>query len=157
MKNEFKKIMREQVQESIDPFSGLVQLATPRMGWIRTIREALGLSGQKLSERLECSKGNVAKVEKSEREGTITLNTLKKAAQALNCKVVYCLIPEESFEQTLTNRARTVARYKIRYTNHSMLLEDQGLTPKQLQQQEDLLVQRLLHGNPSKLWNNYDI
>jgi len=157
MKNEFRKIMREQVQESLEPFSGLVNLAIPRMGWIRAIRDAIGLSSRKLAKRLDCSQANITKIEKSEREGTITLNTLEKAAQALNCKLVYCLIPEEPLEQMLENRARAIARKKIEYINHSMILEDQGLTPKQLKQQEDNLVQRLIQGNPKDLWNKYDI
>lgn len=157
MKNEFKKIMRQQVQERLSTFSDLVHLTAPRGGWIRTIREAIGLSGKKLGERLACTKGNIAKIEKSEREGTISLNTLEKAAQVLNCKLVYCLVPVEPLEQVVENRARTIARIKIGYINHSMLLEDQGLTPKQLQQQEDMITQRLLHGNPSDLWNKYDI
>ena len=157
MNNEFRKMMREQVQESLDPFLGLVSLDIPRMGWIRTIRDAIGLSSQKLAERLGCSQSNAAKIEKSEQEGTISLNTLKKAAQALNCKVVYCLIPEVPLDQVLENRARAIARKKVKYINHSMILEDQGLTPKQLKQQEDILVQRLLQGNPRDLWNKYDI
>lgn len=148
--------MRQQVQESIDPFSDLVHLLVPRMGWIRAIRESIGLSGQKLAQRLGCSKVNVSKIEKGEQEGTISLNTLEKAAQALNCKLVYCLIPEEPLELALEHRARAIARNEIKHLNHTMVLEDQGLTPKQLKQQEDILIQKLLHGNPRDLWNNYD-
>ena len=156
MKQEFRKLMREQVQESLEPFSGLMHLMRPRKGWIRAIRDSLGLSSNRLAKLLGCTQGNITKIEKSEQERTISLMTLDKVAEALRCKVVYCLVPEESLDAILEQRARAIARKKIRYLNHSMILEGQGLTPKQLQQQEDNLVDKLLHENPKNLWIDYD-
>lgn len=145
--------MREQVQQSLDGFSGLTTRAIPKKGWIRVIREALGMSSYVLADRLGCTRANITSIERSEQKGTISLETLAEVAQALDCKLVYCLMPLESLDKILENQARALAKKRIKIVNHSMALEQQGLTSKQLQRQEDDLVQELLQGNPRKIWN----
>jgi predicted DNA-binding mobile mystery protein A len=154
MTNRFKKLMRKQVQESLNTFQDLAKRPVPKKGWIRTIRDALGISSYILANRLGCSHTNITAIEQREIKGTISLETLDRVAQALNCKLVYCLIPLESLDKTLEKQARKIAKKKIEIINHSMSLEKQGLNPKQLQQQENDLVQELLQGNPRRLWNN---
>lgn len=153
MANVFKKLMREQVQESLNNFSELAQKPVPKKGWIRTIREALGMSSYVLADRLGCSRANITTMEQREKKGTVSLETLEQVAQALNCKLVYCLVPLEPLDKIIENQARIIAKKRIKVINHSMRLEQQGLTPKQLQQQENDLVQELVRGNPKKLWN----
>ena len=153
MKNDFKKLMREQVQESLNPFKDLMNKPIPQKGWIRTIREALGMSSYVLANRLGCSRSNISTIEQREKKGTITLETLEQVAQAMNCKLVYCLMPVESLDKILEKQARILAKKRIHVVNHSMKLEQQGLNEKQLKQQEDDLVHELLQGNPKNLWN----
>ncbi len=150
----FKKLMREQVQESLNTFLELAKKPIPKKGWIRTIREALGMSSYVLADRLGCSRANITTIEQRERKGTISLETLKQVAQAMNCKLVYCLVPLEPLDTILEKQARSIAKKRVKIINHSMSLEQQGLTQKQLQQQENDLVQELLQGNPKKLWND---
>lgn len=157
MADGFKKLMREQIQESLNNFSELIKKTVPKKGWIRTIREALGMSSNVLAERLNCTRANISSIEQRERKGTITLETLEEVAQALNCKLVYCLVPIEPLDKILEKQARLIAKKRIKIINHSMKLEQQGLTSKQLQQQEDDLVQELLRGNPKKIWNDRTI
>lgn len=152
MVNGFKKLMREQIQESLNDYVKFSAKPTPKKGWIRTIREALGMSSYVLAERLGCSRVNITTIEQRERKGTISLETLEEVANAMHCKLVYCLIPMESFDKILEKQARIVAKKRIKIINHSMSLEKQGLSVRQLQQQEDDLVQQLLQGNPKKLW-----
>jgi predicted DNA-binding mobile mystery protein A len=149
MINRFKKLMREQVQESINNFLELTKKPIPKKGWIRTIREALGMSSYVLANRLGCSRSNITSIEHRETKGTISLETLEQVAQAMNCKLVYCLVPIEPLDN--------IAKKRIKIINHSMALEEQGLKPKQLQRQEDDLVQELLQGNPKKLWDNDEV
>ncbi len=152
MANGFKKLMRGQVNENLNKFMDLLKVPTPRNGWIRTIRDALGMSSYALAKRLGCSRPNITAFEKREKNGTISLRALEEVAQALNCKLVYCLVPIKPFDKTLEEQARLVAKKQINIVNHSMSLEQQGLTWQQLKQQEDDLVQELLQGNLSKLW-----
>src|SRR3984885_14996073 len=83
-------------------------LPVPPKGWVRAIRDALGMSGVQLAKRLKVSPQTVEAMEKSEAGGTIQLNTLKRAAEALDCTLVYALIPRTSLENTVNNRARQI-------------------------------------------------
>jgi predicted DNA-binding mobile mystery protein A len=153
MSDKFKKLMREQVQSNLNNFFELVKNPIPKQGWIRTVREALSMSSYVLANRMGCNRSNVTSLEQSEKKGTITLKALEHAAQAMNCKLVYCLVPLEPIDQQLERQARIVAQKQIDLINHSMKLERQGLNPKQLKQQEDDLVQELLQGNLKNLWD----
>jgi len=82
---------------------------TPRRGWIRCIREALQMSTGQFARRLGVSQCSIRKVEKSEINDTIQLATLRRAAKALNCRLVYALVPEKPLEQIITDRRRAIA------------------------------------------------
>ena len=116
--------------------------------------DVLGLTSQQLAKRVGVSQVNISKIEKSEVEGTISLNTLAKVAAGLQCKVIYCLVPLKPIDQILEDRARKVAHERIQSVNYSMGLEQQGLTSKQIKQQEEILMQELLQGNPKGLWQD---
>ena len=152
MTSRFRKLMREQVQESLKNALVLAHKPIPSKGWIRTIRESLGIPPLALARSLGCSRTNIVAIERREAKGTISLQTLEQAAQAMNCKLVYYLVPLEPFDALLEKQARLLAKKRIKVINHSMQLEQQGLTTKQLKQQEDDLVEELLQGDPKKLW-----
>ncbi len=157
MTKSFKKLMRDQVQESLNNFSDLAHKAIPPKGWIRTIRDTLGMSSQVLAKRLNCTRVNVTAMERREKNGTISLEMLEQVAKSLDCKLVYCLVPLESLDKILEKQARVIAKKRIRSINHSMKLEQQGLNQKQLQTQEEDLVQELLRGDSKKLWGDDEI
>ena len=152
MANRFKRLMREQIQASVMDFFDLTKKPAPKNGWIKTIREALGLSSKVLANKLGCSQANISYMEAREKKKSISLESLEQVAQAMNCKLVYCLVPLEPFDKILEKQARKVAKKQISLVNHSMKLEQQGLNAKQLKQEEDDLVEELLSGNPKKLW-----
>jgi len=93
------------------------ELSTPTEGWLRAIREATGISLRETTTRLKKTPTLAAKLEKSEGECRITLASLRDAADALGCHLVYAL--EEG--------ARTKAAENVRAVEHSMVLEDQAV------------------------------
>jgi predicted DNA-binding mobile mystery protein A len=99
----------------------------PATGWIRTIREALGMSAAQLAQRLGVSRDAVYKLEERETGRNVTLKQLDKAAEALDCEVLYALVPRQSLEQTIRDRARHQAEQHLRATNASMGLEAEGV------------------------------
>jgi len=101
--------------------------ATSFGGWIATLRAALGMSAAQLAERLGVSRAAVYKLEQREKGGNVTLKQLDKAAEALECEVVYALIPKKSLEQTIRDRARQKAEQQLRAANASMGLEAEGV------------------------------
>jgi predicted DNA-binding mobile mystery protein A len=106
----------------------------PVNGWIRAIREALSMNSRQLAAMLNISQPGVIQLERSESAGTIQLNTLRRVADALDCELVYALVPRTSLEETVQSKARTKALKDISMINKTMRLENQGLQPEQLEQ-----------------------
>lgn len=158
MKKNFKKLMRKQVQDTVDQFVPLASKQTPKVGWLRVMRKALGLTAIQLARRAGSSQANIAKAEKNEVKGSISLRTLAHIAEAMDCKLVYCIVPTRPIETIIEERARHVAKKRIQAINHSMNLESQGLTPEQLKTQEKHMFEELLEANLKNLWNDdYEI
>ena len=127
------------------------RLLVPPKGWIRAVRDALGMSGVQLGKRLEVSPQTVEAMEKSEAAGTIQLNTLKRAAEALDCTLVYALVPKTSLENTVNNRARQIATAALARVSHTMKLEDQDPGDGEL---EARIGDYIRHIKDRDLWNS---
>jgi predicted DNA-binding mobile mystery protein A len=123
----------------------------PPKGWIRAIRDALGMSGAQLGKRLKVSPQTVEAMEKSEAAGTIQLNTLKRAAEAMDCTLVYALVPRTSLGNTVRNRARQIATSALARVSHTMKLEDQDTGPGE---SEARIEDYIRHIKDRDLWND---
>jgi len=75
--------------------STLKHIRRPERGWIRTIRDALGVSGPRLARKLGVSKQRISALEKAEIEGRASLNSIRQAAEVLDCDLVYALVPRK--------------------------------------------------------------
>jgi predicted DNA-binding mobile mystery protein A len=102
-----------------------VPAATPPRGWLRAIRETLGMPRSELARRLGVTGQAIASIEKSEADGSIRLETLRRAAEALDCTVVYALVPNSSLETIVDEQAHSIARRRVDRVQQTMLLEDQ--------------------------------
>ncbi|MCC5951580.1 MAG: helix-turn-helix domain-containing protein, partial [Acidimicrobiia bacterium] len=97
----------------------------PVCGCIRAIRDALGMASSELARRMGVSKARVGQIERGERERTITLHTLERAADALGCRVEVVLVPREPLDEMVWAQATAKARAEISAIDHTMALEDQ--------------------------------
>lgn len=95
-------------------------------GWIATIRAALGITQETFGARLRIPKQRVSQLEKRERSGDIKLSQLRDAAEALNCDLVYALVPREPLESVVSKRARDIALRELSAVERTMQLEDQA-------------------------------
>ena len=127
--------------------------ARPPRGWVKAIREALGMTTAQLAKRLGISQPSVVGLEKAEAAKVITLETLERAARALDCTLVYALVPRKPLETILRERAREKARERLRTISHSMSLEDQHVHEEDEHEQLERLAQKLLEGPGSALWD----
>lgn len=116
----------------------------PERGWVRALRDALGMSSRQLAERMNISQPAVAQLERSEAAGVVQLNTLRRAADALECDLIYVLVPRSSLDETIRTRARMLARADISAVDRTMRLEQQGLAPEQLERRVDDYAARLI-------------
>jgi predicted DNA-binding mobile mystery protein A len=128
MRAEFRSLRIKQLDRALKPFLAAKAVSRPEHGWLRAIREALGISASDLARTMGTSRSLPLLLEKSEAENTITLNRLKAVANALDCELVYALVPRAgSIEQLANNRFRCDARKHIADVEHSMALENQAV------------------------------
>jgi predicted DNA-binding mobile mystery protein A len=125
----------------------------PPRGWLRAIRDALGLTTKQLSKRLGVSQPRVVALEKGEMEETVTLASLRRAAEALDCKLVYAFVPNRPLVDTLRERAEKVADAQMARLHHTMRLENQALTMSDQRRQRDNLIDDLMRGSARRLWD----
>ena len=129
-----------------------VNLAKPKQGWVKEIRESLGMSMQDLGSRLGVIKQRIERIEKDELSKKVTLETMHKAAEAMDCQFVYFLVPNSNLDQAIQDQARQVAEDMSRMVEKTMRLEDQGSTEKARKQRVELIKNKLLSENYKKLW-----
>jgi predicted DNA-binding mobile mystery protein A len=126
----------------------------PSRGWIRAIREALGMTTGQLAKRLGVHQPRVIELERGEATGNITIKSLERAAEALGCRLVYALIPEEPLADTIRKRASLVADRQLASVQQTMRLEAQEVTDKSQQNAaHEKLVGNLLR-RPARLWDD---
>ena len=126
--------------------------ARPHGGWIRAIREALGMRAEDLANRMAVSQPSLTRLEKSERTGTIRLDTLGRVADALECDVVYALVPRRPLDDIVQDQARRRALERVGKVAHTMALEDQSLDNSRLEARVTMMADFYL--DSPGLWSN---
>lgn len=116
----------------------------PPRGWIRALRDALGMSSTELAARIGVTQSRVPAMEQAEVSGSIRLDTLERAARALDCRLVYALVPNSPLEDTVQAQARHRAERHLADVAHSMRLEDQAVTGTFAAEQIDELAARFV-------------
>jgi predicted DNA-binding mobile mystery protein A len=153
MKNRIKNLGYKHLDRKLAGLESKDIFVPPARGWLRAVREALGMTTTQLAKRLKVAQPSVADMEKAEQRGAISLDTLERAARALNCKLVYTLVPDESFEEIVREQARKKAQAQLERVNHTMRLEDQAVSSKTLKAEHERLVDELMRGNLHRLWD----
>lgn len=101
----------------------------PPKGWIRAIRDAIGMTRVQFAGRLGMTPQSAADLERSEASGAVQIKTLQRAAAALDCTLVYALVPKSGgLENQITTRARNMAVGQLSFVEHSLWLEGNALT-----------------------------
>jgi predicted DNA-binding mobile mystery protein A len=147
-------LIRNQLEDTFRALSVFKKTKPPFKGWIRSIREALSMSGRQLAERIHVQAPRITEMEKAELEGALTLRSLRKAAEALDCELVYALVPKTSLEETLQRQAHLKAARLLDRVSHTMLLEEQSVSREEA---EKMLAEKsddLFRNPPRDLWND---
>jgi len=131
----------------------LAGIASPREGWIRTMRKALGMSAPELARRMGVTKPAIYQAERKEREGGVTIQHMEKLAAALGGRFVYAIIPEEGrIEDVLKAQARKKARAVVTRAGIHMALEKQALGKDRMDDEIEALAHEFLRNPPSGFW-----
>lgn len=131
---------RRRLDQRFGRHGDLADLAPPPQGWIRTLRDSLGMTGGDLARRMGVHPSRIPAIERGEKELTLKLDTLTRVADALNCDLVYALVPRTSLDGMVADQARRRAARHLRNVVVHSQLEDQEVTPDDLEAQIDDLA-----------------
>tara|TARA_R110002049_G_scaffold58799_9_gene159536 strand:+ start:219 stop:680 length:462 start_codon:yes stop_codon:yes gene_type:complete len=153
MRNQ-RKLLIEQLDEKLQPFTPGKKVLVPERGWINTIRTALNMTMVQLGNKLNITRQGVKRMEESEVNGTITLNSLKGIANAMDLKLVYALVPRaESIDSLIQQKAEVLARKIVLRTNQNMKLEDQEIGDEKLASSIKELADEIKREMKKSLWD----
>ncbi|KJS36106.1 MAG: transcriptional regulator [Hyphomonas sp. BRH_c22] len=138
------KRARVALDKRLNGFRPAEQLSVPPKGWVRAIRDALGMTGAQLARRMKITPQSLNGLEQSEASETIRLETLRKAAAALDCQLVYALVPNKPLEDMVAERARAKALEAIGGVSHSMAMEDQRVLDDDLEERIQIFISETL-------------
>jgi predicted DNA-binding mobile mystery protein A len=150
-RKDLNSLGRWALDTQLKPLRDMEPLIRPGRGWIKAIREAIGMTTGQYAKRLGVSQPRVAALEKAEADGVVTLKTLRQAAEALDCDFVYALVPRKPLEQVVKDRARDVAGRQLARTDQTMRLENQAVSKSRMVRARDELAAELLRGD-RRLW-----
>ena len=143
-----------QTEAQLTRWRRVAQERPPAGGWISAVRQAIGMSVAQLADRLGISRTSLAKMEQREVDGGITLDALRRAADALDCDVVYAIVPRTgSLERAVKARADLIAGVLVSRAGHSMSLEAQTVEHEETTAQQNVIARRLLAEWPRDLWD----
>lgn len=146
-----KKIIREQLDDTLSRFSSIASVNRPIKGWIRAIRDALGMNTRQFAERLGVSKSRIPRIEQDEITGSLTLKTMNRVADTLDCVFVYGFVPRTSLDDTVKKQASIITERRMKRLMHTMNLEGQGLSSKNAKKAFNNMLFEIID-SPSILW-----
>lgn len=150
---------RRIVEQKIARFSNLSE-PEPPSGWVKAIRGSLGLTIRQLAGRMGVGHGSISQLEKREPKKKVTLELLQRAATAMDCKLVYAIVPRETgatLEDIIERRALEAASKILKAVGHSMRLEAQGTTEKELQKEIARIARELKETGDPRIWGDVKI
>jgi predicted DNA-binding mobile mystery protein A len=145
---------RKQLEKRLSPLRSMEsELATPPRGWIKAIREALNMSAVQMAKRLGVARSRINALEKAEVTGNVTVKTMREAAEAINCRFVYAIVPVKPMDEIMRDRAKIIAKERLQFVDHSMRLEDQAMDEDDREQQTDRIIDEILEKEARRLWS----
>lgn len=149
-----QSLQLQQLNNKMLAFASLKQVAIPPTGWIKAIRTAIGMSMRQLGNKLSISKQGVLDIEKREKDGSITIKSLKEIARALDMQLVYGFVPNDgSLDALIERRATELATQIVWRTSNTMKLEDQGNTQKRIEMAIKERAEEIKNEMPKILWD----
>jgi predicted DNA-binding mobile mystery protein A len=149
-----KSLKIQQLSKRTKDFKGLGNLAIPPTGWIKAIRLALGMSARQLGDKLKITRQGVQEMEKREKDGAMTLQSLREVARTLDMNFVYGFVPKDgTFEALIDRKARELATRIVLRTSQSMQLEDQENSPQRIQKAIEERTEAIKKEIPKTLWD----
>ncbi|WGD50969.1 mobile mystery protein A [Bradyrhizobium sp. CB1650] len=149
-----KDVVQKQYQRLVDSAANLTVLRTPPEGWLRTVRNALGMSGSQLAKKLGVTRARIPQIEQAELSGAATLKSMQAAAEAMGCRFVYAVLPVGTIQDVIAAQARKKAQALVRRASTHMALEDQVLSKEKMAAEVERIAAKLVREMPSDFWSD---
>ena len=151
MKSSKVQFFLDETQEKLNPFSILKSEIKPDNGWVNAIRVSIKMSLRQLGERLDITPQGVRDLEKREKEGAITINTLKEVGRVLDMDLVYGFISRHnSLEEMIEERAREIAEEVVL---KAIKLDNQKNSENDVKKAIQQKTYEISSKMPSNLWD----
>jgi predicted DNA-binding mobile mystery protein A len=149
-----KSLQIQQLNSKMLAYASLQKVAPPPTGWIKAIRNAIGMSMLQLGNRLSITKQSVQDIECREKDGSVTIKALREAARALDMQLVYGFVPNDgSLELLIERKAKELATQIVMRTNNTMKLEDQENTKQRIEKAIQERTTIIKTEMPKTLWD----
>ncbi|MSQ73239.1 MAG: mobile mystery protein A [Betaproteobacteria bacterium] len=152
MRTNFSELKLRQLDVALNRWRSADLPPRPASGWLKAIRESLGMTATHLAQRLGVTTSTVTRLEISEANDAISLATLRRAAEAMGCELQYALVPRQSLADTLDARATEIAQNRMAAISHTMALEAQSTSTEAVEAQTRALAESLIKGSRRELW-----
>ena len=148
------KLQFQQLNEKMLQLAGMKHVIIPPIGWIKAIRNGIGMSMEQLGKKLSITKQGVMDIEKREKEGAITIKSMQEIAKAMDMKLVYGFVPNEGdLEQMIETRAIEMAKKIVERTSNTMKLEDQENSKERIEKAIKERAAEIINNTPKILWD----
>ena len=148
------KLQLQQLNEKLAQLTDLQHVIVPPIGWIKAIRNGIGMSMEQLGKKLSITKQGVMDIEKREKEGAITIKSMQEIAKAMDMKLVYGFVPNEGdLEQMIETRAIEMAKKIVERTSNTMKLEDQANSKERIEKAIKERASEIINKTPKILWD----
>jgi len=148
------KLQFQQLNKKMDQLNGMQHVIVPPIGWIKTIRNGIGMSMEQLGKKLSITKQGVMDIEKREKEGAITIKSMQEIAKAMDTQFVYGFVPNAgSLEQMIETRALEIATKIVERTSTTMKLEDQANSKERIEKAIKERALEIINNTPKILWD----
>lgn len=155
VKNDKQELVIEQLDKKFDVIQKVLKpLTVPSNGWINSIRKSINMSLRQLGKKLKVTTQNINQLEQREKDGSISLQKLRDAAEALDCYLVYAIIPKNgSLKKMIEERAGEIAKDIVMRTSQSMKLEDQENSSERINKAIKDKAEKIKNELPKYLWD----
>ncbi len=148
------RVARQKTRQLDDVLLAANVPSRPRIGWIASIRQALGMSKTQLARRIDVARQSLDDLESNELKGTITLSSMRNVAEALGCDLQYVFVPRKPLEKMIAEQALRRASKKLGRVNQSQALEASAIETESLSRAIIDLTKEIEVKRPANLWND---
>ncbi len=148
------KLQIEQLEAKMKVYASLTKVVMPPTGWVKAVRTALGMSLQQLANKVSITKQSLQKMEQREKEGAISIKTLREVARVLDMDLVYGFVPKDrTLDALIDRKARELATKIVLRTSNTMKLENQENSEKRIKKAIEERTIILKQEMPKLLWD----